>query len=162
MSNPSNSLANNTPHTPQGLRARNSFRLRSRNCMLAIPPHPCPSHYGGRVVVTVCRWDRCNWLAMEPKRGPPGPLSAQNVTGVPSMKLRSVLGHTVRPDRAKPSRLLPLRKGHFDAVGHLGLYTAKPFPQRIESHQGHSRDNASDANLFDRFTDTRRHVRSPD
>jgi hypothetical protein len=66
--------------------------------MLAIPPHPCPSHYGGRVVVTVCRWDRCNWLAMEPKRGPPGPLSAQNVTGVPSMKLRSVLGHTVRPD----------------------------------------------------------------
>jgi hypothetical protein len=29
------------------------------------------------------------------------------------------------------------------AVAHIGLYTAKPFPQRIESDQGHSRDNAS-------------------
>ena len=28
-------------------------------------------------------------------------------------------------------------------VTHIGLYTAKPFPQRIESDQGHSRDDAS-------------------
>src|SRR5262245_5999975 len=28
-------------------------------------------------------------------------------------------------------------------ITHIGLYTAKPFAQRIESHQGHSRDNAS-------------------
>src|SRR5262245_36147819 len=51
MSNPSNSLANNTP---QGLRARNSFRLRSRNCMLAIPPTPAPP------TMAALRWDRWN------------------------------------------------------------------------------------------------------
>jgi hypothetical protein len=28
-------------------------------------------------------------------------------------------------------------------LAHIGLYTAKPFPKRIESDQGHSRDNAS-------------------
>ena len=30
-----------------------------------------------------------------------------------------------------------------ETFAHIGLYTAKPFPQRIESDQGHSRDNAS-------------------
>jgi hypothetical protein len=30
-----------------------------------------------------------------------------------------------------------------ESFAHIGLYTAKPLPQRIESHQGHSRDNAS-------------------
>jgi len=30
-----------------------------------------------------------------------------------------------------------------ETFAHIGLYTAKPLPQRIESHQGHSRDNAS-------------------
>jgi hypothetical protein len=28
-------------------------------------------------------------------------------------------------------------------LAHIGWYTAKPFPKRIESNQGHSRDNAS-------------------
>jgi len=30
-----------------------------------------------------------------------------------------------------------------ETFAHIGLYTAKPFPQRIESNQGHSKDNAS-------------------
>src|SRR5262245_28742527 len=30
-----------------------------------------------------------------------------------------------------------------NAIVHIDLYTAKPFPQRIESDQGHSRDNPS-------------------
>src|SRR5262245_14181364 len=30
-----------------------------------------------------------------------------------------------------------------ETFAHIGLYTAKPLPQRIESDQGHSRDNAS-------------------
>ena len=29
------------------------------------------------------------------------------------------------------------------SFAHIGLYTEKPLPQRIESDQGHSRDNAS-------------------
>src|SRR5262245_18804528 len=31
----------------------------------------------------------------------------------------------------------------YETFAHIGLYTAKPFAQRIESDQGHSRDNAS-------------------
>jgi len=30
-----------------------------------------------------------------------------------------------------------------ETFAHIGLYTAKPLPQRIESDQGHGRDNAS-------------------
>jgi hypothetical protein len=48
------------------------------------------------------------------------------------------------------------------ALRHIGLYTAKPLPQRIESDQGHSRDNASDANLSRCFSDTCWHVRGRD
>jgi hypothetical protein len=99
--------------------------------------------------MTELRWDRWNQRFDGTQLGPPGGALGRCGWWTNYACYRRQLNTESSPTALSASQTVTKQEAEgvfvFDqrALRHIGLYTAKPLPQRIESDQGHSRDNAS-------------------